>query len=133
MRNSEAGLGRKARAFFVTALLLPYLVLQSVAAGVMPQSVDGKLSFSLCLGDRVVLARLQDDGTYRPDASGADTAHEDRCPWAVMHALAAMPDTSPASHSAVLARPLDAAAYAAPVPVAADARLPLARAPPRYV
>jgi len=130
MKPNGTGIGQKARATFITALLLPYLLLQSVAAGVMPVSEDGGLAFSLCLGNRVIEARIQADGSYLPDDNTSDTAHDDGCPWAVVHVLAALPAASRVSQPSTLSQPLRVTIFAASKPFSVATRLPPVRAPP---
>ncbi len=90
MRMCGSKLGRGARAAFVTALLLPYLLLQSIASGVMPVMVDDQLTFVICTGDDLVEATLLPDGSYDFDASDKTDHHAkgETCPWAIAQAAA---------------------------------------------
>lgn len=97
MRDRGANLGRGARKALVTAFLLPYLLLQSIAAGVMPAVGDDGLTFVICTGEQPSEARLLPDGSYDFDPADNSDGHDRTCPWAVAHApadLAAHPDLS---------------------------------------
>ncbi|MCV6594513.1 MAG: hypothetical protein OIF48_16285 [Silicimonas sp.] len=76
------------RAALISALLLPYLVLQSISAGVMPVAGPDGLSLMICTGDAVVDRALPTDEAPAPHETG------EACPWAVAH-VAAVLDAAP--------------------------------------
>jgi hypothetical protein len=131
MKMAMTVLGRRARAALVTALLLPYLLLQSVATGLMPAVTNDGLTFVICPGDAVVEAVLRPDGSY--DFDTKDHADSRTCPWAVAHMPATLADAP------IISKPLERPArlnsetfFAVFVPLP-EGKSPPARGPPHYV
>lgn len=91
MTTCGPGFGRALRAAVVTALLLPYLVLQSISTGVMPVAGPDGLRLEICTGAAVT-----------PAGSGGPVPVEDSdghgpagaCPWAVAQMAALLEDFS---------------------------------------
>lgn len=130
MSHHASGLGRQVRAAFVTALLLPYLLIQSIAAGVMPVVTDGGLTFVICSGERI---SGQSTRAEHGRASGDhDGPHADGgvCPWAVAHAPGALADVPEVSAFVILSRTVAADEAGQARPFARTILSPPARAPP---
>jgi hypothetical protein len=112
------------RRIFLLAMLLPFLLLQTLPSGVMPgRSENGGLTLVICTGDGQKEISL-DSGTGDAPAPAKD------CPWAVLHAAVLLPDMVATDASAV---PVSAAEPAPMALLRADhgaAHLPPARAPP---
>jgi hypothetical protein len=114
------------RRIAVLATLLTFMAGQVLPAGVMPdRSEDGTLTLVLCTpqGPQEIQVNLGPGG----DKPRSETA---ACPWAMLHAVALLPDASPRLAAPVI---LEASGYTSPTePVAPHLPLigPFARAPP---
>lgn len=129
MRRQASGLGRSARAAFVTALLLPYLLIQSIAAGVMPVMTDDGLTFVICSGQRI------DNADHGGPEGNETVPHADggTCPWVVAHAPVALSGAPGASRLATPARSFAESEAGPDAPHSGATVSPPVRAPPVLV
>ena len=130
MSKGKLNPGRRIRRAFVTAMLLPYLLLQAVTNGIMPVATDDGFAFVVCTGDSVAeFSQWADEGTLSEEAD--KKGHEgEECPWAVAHGPAALGPTMEVAHPVSYGRALERSYRALLGPVRHPSGLPRPRAPP---